>query len=562
MKKKIIINTNQRIDNPDINNFIDFNANEFQLYNKYLISKATDSKNGRVISGFDFSVSSGIVVEAALEDLALITSNGEFAQQIASEPQLTIALADDATNYIEAQVYTVNGTPQTKAFWDPQEAEEYTQTTNTVAEKKIRLVVNQAGFTNNVDSVPVCIAVTASGAVQRIHDNYKNSVLTGSPANPTFKQSLLFSLNDDNNDGNTEDFIFGSPRSAKPVNSLENFVKAVQTQIKHSLGDGKITGSAANDWFIQPPSDLFSLNQDRNVRLVGGGNIAFNSSTNALSFSADFNVIVPGIAGLNRILNSVESPITITNGQAAYVSLDRDAGGNVDLEVTVEPFADIDMDKDVFVLAIRVSDVVYLSDGTVLREDHGAELGIGVDVPIGTIIPFYDFNGNLTFNTEHWAYCNGQTKTVGGIGSQTLPDLSGRYLVGFGTPNGGADLHSATWATAAVGRTSHTSASIAHTHTMAHTHTLDGASAYAKVSMVNGGGDDGDVVADLKTVSNWTENRRVDSFSRTSTGLSINQGTNLGGDTGAASSSTTSSSLTTISVQPESIRVRYIMRIK
>lgn len=384
MKKKIIINTNQRIDNPDINNFIDFNANEFQLYNKYLISKATDSKNGRVISGFDFSVSSGIVVEAALEDLALITSNGEFAQQIASEAQLTIALADDATNYIEAQVYTINGTPQTKAFWDPQEAEEYTQTANTITEKKIRLVVNQAGFTNNVDSVPVCIAVTASGAVQRIHDNYKNSVLTGSPANPTFKQSLLFSLNDDNNDGNTEDFSFGSPRSAKPVNSLENFVKAVQTQIKHSLGDGKVTGSAANDWFIQPPSDLFSLNQDRNVRIVGGGTIGFNSGTGALTFSADFNIIVPGIAGLNRILNSGESPITIDNGEAAYVSLDRDAGGNVDLEVTVEPFADIDMDKDVFVLAIRVSDVVYFSEGTVLNNGDTRTLGSGVATPSST----------------------------------------------------------------------------------------------------------------------------------------------------------------------------------
>ena len=53
-------------------------------------------------------------------------------------------------------------------------------------------------------------------------------------------------------------------------------------------------------------------------------------------------------------------------------------------------------------------------------------------LPIGSIIPFYDFNGDLTFDTDFWVYCDGQTATVGGV-SRALPDLSGRYLVGFGT---------------------------------------------------------------------------------------------------------------------------------
>jgi hypothetical protein len=53
-------------------------------------------------------------------------------------------------------------------------------------------------------------------------------------------------------------------------------------------------------------------------------------------------------------------------------------------------------------------------------------------VPTGTILPFYDYNGALTFNAALYKYCDGQTQTVGGS-LRVLPDLSNRYLVGFGT---------------------------------------------------------------------------------------------------------------------------------
>ena len=90
--------------------------------------------------------------------------------------------------------------------------------------------------------------------------------------------------------------------------------------------------------------------------------------------------------------------------------------------------------------------------------------------PIGSIIPFYDFNAALTFNSSYWAYCDGSAATISGIGSQTLPDLSNRYLVGFGT-EGGGDIDTAAWATVAVGNASH-QVDISHTHTgPSHTHT-------------------------------------------------------------------------------------------
>jgi len=92
--------------------------------------------------------------------------------------------------------------------------------------------------------------------------------------------------------------------------------------------------------------------------------------------------------------------------------------------------------------------------------------------PIGSIIPFYDFDGGLTFDSNYWAYCDGSSKTVGDIGAQTLPDLSNRYLVGFGT-EGGGDIDSAAWATVAVGNASH-QINLQHSHTVDnHTHDVD-----------------------------------------------------------------------------------------
>lgn len=369
MKKRLLINTNQRIDNPDIQNIIDFNNNEFSIINKNFLSNADDSKNGRVIAGFDFSVSSGITLEVAVEDLVVLTSDGDLAAYLSTQPQLTIALADNATNYIEAQVYTENTELQTKAFWNPLTLTEYTQTVNTVKEKKIRLTVNQTGFTGNIDSIPVGLAITNGGAVERIHDNYQNTVLTGSPSNPTFEQSLFFSLNDDDNDGNSEDFDFGTPRNPKSIKTLEDYTKAVCTQLKHIIGDGNDTGSVQEKWFAEPKSDLFSLNQDRNIFLTGGGNGVFDASGNSFTFDADIKVHLPSTEYVHVIQTSAESPVTVnTTDTVGYIELDRDLSADANTSLVMDAPEDVPNNKDVFIVFQRVGDVLYFANGLRLED--------------------------------------------------------------------------------------------------------------------------------------------------------------------------------------------------
>lgn len=91
--------------------------------------------------------------------------------------------------------------------------------------------------------------------------------------------------------------------------------------------------------------------------------------------------------------------------------------------------------------------------------------------PIGSIIPFYDYDFNLGFDADYWKYCDGSNHDFGpGVGIQQLPDLSGRYLVGFGS-DGGSNLDSALWNINPVGIPDH-EIDLSHSHTVnAHSHT-------------------------------------------------------------------------------------------
>lgn len=175
------------------------------------------------------------------------------------------------------------------------------------------------------------------------------------------------------------------------------------------------------------------------------------------------------------------------------------------------------------------------------------------DVPIGSIIPFYDFNGGLTFNATYWAYCNGQTIAVGALGAQTLPDLSNRYLVGFGTEDG-ADIGSAAWSTEVVGKASH-QIDIAHTHPgPSHNH--------ASLVWLSGGGwsyynSSGVLTADSSVnyyyggYGSGSAKAMYHSGTTSKTYYTSNAGT---GNTGSGGSATQD-------IQPRSISVRFIMRI-
>lgn len=221
--------------------------------------------------------------------------------------------------------------------------------------------------------------------------------------------------------------------------------------------------------------------------------------------------------------------------------------------------------------------------------------------PVGSIIPFYDFNASLTFDSTKWKYCDGQNQTFTGIGSVATPDLSGRYLVGFGS-DGAGDNDTAAWATSVVGNASnqislthshtvnsHTHTVNSHTHTTpSHSHTMVSAGSHSHGGNTNG-------MSTSATENSPNYRLRDDSagwVSRTTNGyhIQVQSGSNDEGEhdhdissdgshthtvnsggngtSGSASPSTTTSSpgtdsqlSATQSIQPRSIRVRYLIRV-
>jgi hypothetical protein len=210
--------------------------------------------------------------------------------------------------------------------------------------------------------------------------------------------------------------------------------------------------------------------------------------------------------------------------------------------------------------------------------------------PIGTIIAHYDFNGALVPDASYWKPCDGQNQLIGGV-SRTTPDLSGRYIVGFGT-DGGGDNDTAAWDTAAVGNAGHT-VNLEHGHLVSsHTHSIssDGSHSHNVNSHTH---DQGDMVArvalndsgtnrvdtDETATPSWTSNNTVAINGTVASGHSISVGSKVfgntggtspgtntggvhshGGATGAASPTTTQNLSTAQSIQPRSIRVRYYIR--
>lgn len=211
--------------------------------------------------------------------------------------------------------------------------------------------------------------------------------------------------------------------------------------------------------------------------------------------------------------------------------------------------------------------------------------------PIGTILPFYDFGTDgpggapLTFDSTYWCFCDGRTTPLQGVGTYTTPDLSNRYLVGFGTEASG-DMDTAAWATAPVGAASH-QVDVSHTHGMQnHTHTGP-SHTHTGPSHTHqqGGWFACSTFGDPNTIVGMqVPNQNYGAITRTYLPISIGDATThiysaVGFDTGSggtgntgaggtgatgapSNNTTTSGGSSSQTIQPRSIRVRFIMRIK
>lgn len=125
-----------------------------------------------------------------------------------------------------------------------------------------------------------------------------------------------------------------------------------------------------------PEAILNIVNQDRSLKMVRGGTFTWNSGTGQLSFTADAFIQAPGLAeNRNTIPFSTQSPITLaSDGDVAYVQINRDAGIAANLTVTVAAISSVPVSQDVVVIARRLGTDVLIGTGTILLRDGEALL--------------------------------------------------------------------------------------------------------------------------------------------------------------------------------------------
>lgn len=178
------------------------------------------------------------------------------------------------------------------------------------------------------------------------------------------------------------------------------------------------------------------------------------------------NLYVPGTVIRSAEVN--DDLDTIYNNYNGFIDNTNIAPG---AGIEVSKFETMNTGEIIIGTALGVPTIVAMSGDATIDDAGAVSLASNAPgvVPLGTIIPIYDFNGAITYgsgptfdvDTDKWPFCDGSATTVKG-NPQTLPDMSNRYLVGFGT-EGGGDVGTAAWNAAAVGNASH-QVNIQHTH--------------------------------------------------------------------------------------------------
>lgn len=178
-----------------------------------------------------------------------------------------------------------------------------------------------------------------------------------------------------------------------------------------------------------------------------------------------------------------DSPITLADGEAIVAILPESTGDLISVayalieagnysEVDVGSITQNDDEREVILFRRRGTSLEMPLHKQTAHQNTTFYLGelfpnndkAGL-VPIGTVISFYPYDGDdeLTYDTTSWMLCNGATDIVFGDGrTRDLPDQSGRYLAGFGT-DGDGNIGSVAFSPDPVGNVDH-QINIQHSH--------------------------------------------------------------------------------------------------
>ena len=451
--KKIILYQAERLDLPDFNSIQTFLEEDFQNLNKRFFAGTTTNW---IVKGFEPSVVVNLDISISTLDSAIFnvkptdTYSGTLFTTDSTSVALTSTLTDNVTNYVHIKLNSGLAEPDTRVFWDPTvnngAGGEWQQTVNTQEIIEAELYVSSTSFSADPHYTPVAMITTSSGQITKILDR-RNLFFRLEGGYPYAPGSSYWTGKDRTD--NVHEFTLSAPSGTF---LLGDVVTAP------SGGTGIVTTAGTTQVYISTTNAItFAIGE-----VISGATLpaAPHVTGTLVSITDTFNTGDKQISSLKDWLNAMCSCFQdLSGGTSWYEAPTSSWIGHIAATTNVHGTG---MGNAV----VGTGTAQILTNKTINDPISGDILKYFV--PIGSIIPFYDFNGTLLFDAAHWALCDGTIKTVAGIGAQTLPDLSGRYLVGFGT-DGGGDIGSAIWSAAPVGNVNH-QINLQHLHSINHGH--------------------------------------------------------------------------------------------
>lgn len=180
--------------------------------------------------------------------------------------------------------------------------------------------------------------------------------------------------------------------SSSPTYSSNNFI---------TNGDSLTT--AAGELDARAGVQRLLTNQLRSMELISGGNWAWNSGTGVLSWSAQANIAVPGLADTVNVIATGSA--TLTDGQVAYVSYNSTGpGGTLAVSVALESAVTVNDSLAIFARRVGTTVTVGLHGEMLLQNGESKELGAGLSIQNRTYLGIpTEASSSPAWNTVHGA---------------------------------------------------------------------------------------------------------------------------------------------------------------
>ena len=105
-----------------------------------------------------------------------------------------------------------------------------------------------------------------------------------------------------------------------------------------------------------------ALNQNKTAKLIEGGVWNWDLPNDQLNFSADAFVQIAGLANVRNTIPTSSSPITLTDGDVAYIEINRDTGAASNRPIVVDAIANLagKTNDNLFIIARRIGTDVFI----------------------------------------------------------------------------------------------------------------------------------------------------------------------------------------------------------